>query len=118
MADLWLQGITIEDNKDPAPEKNPFPVKIPVTQLEDEKSWISEGIIYPRRSNDLHNTNAAFKNYTCEEVIKMMNLELFLILFPVNYLKYIITHKTNKLLKHTMDLGEFILWMGCWFYMV
>ena len=47
----------------------------------------------------------------------MKKLELFLILFPVKYLKAIIIPKTNRLLKHPMVLGQFIQWMGCWFYM-
>ena len=47
----------------------------------------------------------------------MTKLELFLILFPVEYIKEILIPKTNSLMKHTMDLGEFIWWLGCWFYM-
>ena len=47
----------------------------------------------------------------------MTKLELFLILFPVDYIKGILTPKIYKLLKHPMDPGEFIWWLGCWFYM-
>ena len=46
----------------------------------------------------------------------MEELVMFLILPPVNDLKEILVHKINKLIKHTMDLGEFIIWLGCWFY--
>ena len=49
--------------------------------------------------------------------MKTTNLELFLILFLVEYIKEILLPKTNKLLKHLMDLGEFIRWLGCSFYM-
>ena len=49
--------------------------------------------------------------------MKMTKLELFLILFPVDYLKEIFIPETNKLLKHPMDLGEIIWWLGCWLYM-
>ena len=76
----------------------------------------SEGIILPRRPKNLHKTNAAFKNYTREEVIKMTKLELFLFLFPVYYLKEILIPEINKLLEHPMELGEFIWCLGCWFY--
>ena len=47
----------------------------------------------------------------------MTKMELFLILFPVDYLKEVLIPETNKLLKHPMYLGEFIRWLGCWFYM-
>ena len=47
----------------------------------------------------------------------MKKLKLFLNLIPVDYLKEILIPKTNNLMKHLMDLGEFILWLGCWLYM-
>ena len=47
----------------------------------------------------------------------MTKLELFLILFPFDYLKEVLVPEMNKLLKHSTDLGEFIRWIGCWFYM-
>ena len=47
----------------------------------------------------------------------MRKLELFLILSPVDYLKEILIPKTNKLLKHPMDLGEIVRWLVCWFCM-
>ena len=117
MADLWHQDIAVDDYKNPSPEKIPVPGNIPLPQLEDDNSWILEGIIFPRRSKHLHNTNVDFRNYTREEVMKMKILELFSILFHVEYLKDILIPKTNNLLKNPMDLGSFIRWLGCWFYM-
>ena len=87
MADLRRQGIFINNDNDPSPFNIPFPENIPLPQLEEENSRRSEGMIWPRQSNNLHNTNAAFKNYSREDVIKMIKLELFLILYPVEYLK-------------------------------
>ena len=47
----------------------------------------------------------------------MTKLYIVLIIFPVEYLKELITPKTTKLLKNPMNLGEFIPWLECWFYM-
>ena len=47
----------------------------------------------------------------------MTKLEIFLILFPVDYLKEVVIPETNKLFKHPMYRGEFIQWLGCWLYM-
>ena len=58
-----------------------------------------------------------FHEYTREEVMKITKLELFLVLFPVEYLLTVIIPETNKDLNHPMDLGEFIRWLGFWFYM-
>ena len=117
MADLWLQVIAVNDDNDPAPKNIPDPENTPLPQLEDENSWMLERIICPRQSNNLHNKYAAFGHYSREEVMKMTELELFLILFPVEYLKEILLPEKNNLLKHPMDLGEIILWIGCWLYM-
>ena len=45
-----------------------------------------------------------------------MKLELFFILFPVDYLKEVLIPKTNNILKHQMEIGIFIQWIGCWVY--
>ena len=58
-----------------------------LTQLEGGYSLIFKVIIFPWQSNNLHKTYAAFNNYYCEEVMKMTELELFTILFPIDYLK-------------------------------
>ena len=72
MDDIRRQGISVNNDNVPAPENIPVPRKITLTKLEEDNRWRSEGIIFPRQSKNLHNTNAAFKNYYREEVMKMM----------------------------------------------
>ena len=105
MPDLRSQEIYAKSFNKPAPENIPVPKNTPLPQLEEENSWRLEGIIFQRQSNNLHNTNPAFKNYSCEEVMKMTKLGMFLILLPFEYLKEILIPETNKLLKHPMELG-------------
>ena len=45
MADLRRQGIAVNDDNEPATENIPVPENTPLTQLEEENSWIYEGII-------------------------------------------------------------------------
>ena len=71
MDDLNNQGISVNGNNDPVPEN------IPLTQREEGYSWILEVMIFLRQSNNLHNTYAAFDNYSRKEVMKMAKLELF-----------------------------------------
>jgi hypothetical protein len=118
LADLRRQGIAVDDDNDPAPEN------VPARQAPQQAAavvapleWRSEGIICPRRANNLQNSNACFKNYSREEVMKMTKLELFLVLFPTDYLTTVLIPETNKELTLPMDLGEFVRWLGCWFYM-
>ena len=83
MADLRRQCIAVDDDNEPYPEK----ISYEVPQTVNDFNWKPEGIILPRRSNIVHHTYAAFKNYSREEVMKMTKMELFLILFPVDHLK-------------------------------
>ena len=41
MADLLIQGITVDEDEYPVPENIPVTKNISLTQLEEEKSWIS-----------------------------------------------------------------------------
>ena len=57
----------------------------------------STGIVCLQHAANLLNSFASFKNYTKEDVMKMTILELFLVLFPFDYLKDIVILKlTNK----------------------
>ena len=85
MDDIWRQVISVDDDNGPAPQKIPVPGKITSPHLEDDNSWIWEVIICPTLSNHLHKTNAVFYNCSRQEVMKTTKLELFLILFPVDY---------------------------------
>ena len=71
MTNIRHQGIDVDYKNSPVPQNIPLP------QLEEGYSWISDVIIFPRRSNNLHNTYAAFKNYPHEEVMRMKKLELY-----------------------------------------
>ena len=93
MAYLQGQGIVTDDDNDLAPEKIPGPAPAP---LNDQLTWKSDGIICPRRANHLQNLAACFMNYTREEVMKMTKLELFLVLFPVEYLSTVLIPETKK----------------------
>ena len=47
----------------------------------------------------------------------MSLLQLFLVMFPEDYLEEVLITKTNKGLSVPMDLQEYIQWVGCWLYM-
>jgi hypothetical protein len=47
----------------------------------------------------------------------MNELELFLMCFPVKYIKSIILPKTNKHLQVPMTMQEFFVFLGCLFFM-
>ena len=75
MEDLQLQRIAIDDYTDPHPENITDEFPQPVNAY----NFKSEGIIYSRWSKKLHHTYAIFKHVSCEELMNMKKLELFLI---------------------------------------
>ncbi len=84
----------------------------------DNLNWKGEeGIICPRKVAHLPNSFAGFTHYSREAVQRMSKLDLFMILFPVKYLKEVLIPETNKKLDVPLDLQEFIKWVGCWLYM-
>ena len=48
---------------------------------------------------------------------EIRKLELLLVFFPVGQINTIFIPDKNTVLKDPSDLGEFMWWIGCWFYM-
>lgn len=115
MAELARQGIEVDNDNEPAPEN--VPDAAPTTAEPEALEWKEDGIVCPRRAANLQNSAAKLKNYSQEDVIKMSKLDLFLVLFPLEYLKTVVIPETNKQLTSPIDLCELLRFIGCWFYM-
>ena len=80
-------GIKIYDANNIAPESVPKQQEKQQGNIQEGgEVWKPEGIIFPRKVNNLQNYFACFWNYTKEEVLRMIKLELFLIFLPFGYL--------------------------------
>ena len=78
--------------------------------------WKLEGTVRSQNANNVKNYFACFQNYTQEYVLKIRNIDLFLILFPVGYLNTILIPEINKVFEYTLDPGELMRWVYCLFY--
>ena len=115
---LHCLGITIDEDNDPASENVP-------EQQEQQKGnrqeggevWKSEGIICPRKAKNIQDYFSCFWNYTREEVLKKIELQLFLVFLTIGYLNTILISETKKVLKDPLDPGDFTMRVGFWFYM-
>ena len=47
----------------------------------------------------------------------MSLLQLFLVMFPEDYLEEVLIPNANKGMSVPIDLQEYIQWVGCWIYM-
>ena len=63
-------------------------------------------LILPRISQIIHGKTP----------LKFQGLVCFWFFPPVNYLMVILVTETNKVLESSVDLQEFIRWVGCWIY--
>ena len=83
MVELRRQGISIDDDNDPAPENVP-------RQGENTTrtgNWRREGVICPRKAGNLQNSFASFRHYSHDAILRMSLLQLFLVMFPEDYLE-------------------------------
>ena len=82
MAILCCIGITFDEENDPVTEKAPAQQQ---TQQGKEnqggKMWKSEGVICTPKANNVQNYFSCFQNYTEEEVLNMIKLDIFLFYF-------------------------------------
>ena len=113
MVEIRRQGIAIDDDNNPAPENVPRQVENTTGAV----NWMREGIICPRKYSNLQNSFASFRHYSHDSILRMSLLQLFLIMFPEYYLEEVLITDTNKGLSVTLDLQDFINWVGCWLYM-
>ena len=60
---------------------------------------------------------ASFRNYSHHAILRISLLQLFLVMFPEDYIEEVLIPETNKVLSVTMDIQEYIQCVGCWLYM-
>ena len=95
-----MLGISIEYDNDPAPENVP-------RQGENNTrtgNWRVEGIICSRKSGNLQNYFASFRNYSHDAILSMSLLQLFLVMLPEYSLEEVFIPETNKGLSVPMDI--------------
>ena len=113
MVELRSQGISIDDDNNPAPENVPRQGDNTTRTC----NWRREGIICPRKAGNLQNSFASFRHYSHDAILRMSLLQLFLVMFPEDYIEEVLIPETTKGLSVPMDLQEYMQWVGCWLYM-
>ena len=70
------------------------------------------------QENNIPDTLAGFNNFTMAQVSAISSLQLWVILFTVNYLIKVLITQTNLLSEIPTNLREMIVWFGSCYYMV
>jgi hypothetical protein len=114
---LRNQGFDVDDDNEPAPEKIPTgPPTIPAGQTWDVGSIDARAT----EAND-HRCPPKLNNLSDVESHSMLLFSLFLWFFPMTYLQTVLLCEVNKGLSkegnRPCGLGEFLRFLGLWFYM-
>lgn len=112
--ELRQQGITVDDDNDPAPE-NAVPQ---AAGQPDVGVWITPTIC-PRRADGCANNKGTRRNHSWLQVSQMDKLALFRMCFPEEWVIGSLIPATNRELGRMapLTLSEFYVWLGCHFFM-
>ena len=111
-------GFEVDDDNDPAPEN------IPVRDQEGDRG--EEGVataeawegVCPRKALNVQNPNPSLRGVSEETIGALSYASMFLICLPVSYIKETVLEETNKNLEgEPLTWGEFLRWLGLWFFM-
>ena len=113
--ELRRQGITVDDDNEPAPENAQPPV--PQGPAPPPGNW-EKPTYCPRRANsDFSDQEGRFINHRWDAIADYDELDLFRMCFPEEWIVNVLIPMTNKDLVKKMDLQEFYVFLGCIFFM-
>lgn len=103
----------MDDDNEPAEEN------IPTTEDREEhgQQWGWTGVCH-QRSQGYPNSRASIPGFTADTLQLVTPLMMFFVFFSRSYIEEVVLVETNKHIKgEELKLGEFLKWLGCWFYM-
>ena len=111
---LRQQGITVDDDNEPAPENAQAPVG---GAAPPNGTWEKPQYCCRRANVQFSDQTGRFVHHRWDEVAEMDELQLFRMCFPEKWIVDSVMPETNKNLGKPMDLHEFYVWLGCIFFM-
>ncbi len=112
IAELYCQGILVDDDNEPAPENVWAP---PPKQL-NVGEWIVPSIRCCQANSTISGKEGKWNYFTWTKIGKMSEIKLFCMAFPEDFVISVILPAMNSHLMNHMTLQEFYVWLGCNFY--
>jgi hypothetical protein len=108
ITELRAQGITVDDDDEPDElnAQNPGPAPIGTWGKLDACRRASQGHL---------KLSGRCAGMTWQTVAEMDELQLFMLCFPMDYLKNTVLPETNKYVSQEITLQEFFVFLGCLF---
>jgi hypothetical protein len=119
MALLRAEGFDIDDDNEPAPENIPDLIARDGTVVNnDQQEWGWSGIDNRKSNGGGSQHGATLVGFNRRETDDWSILRMFKYLLPMMFLEYIVLKRINQNIKgRPVVLGEFLRWIGIWFYM-
>ena len=113
---LNLQGqVEIDDDNAPAPENIPSDGSNADTN-DIFSGWGHDGVCQRRQAGGRNNEASVF-NFGGHSGVPSI-LQTFEMMFPKSFVETVIVRETNRKLEdNKMTYGEFLIWLGLWFFM-
>ena len=108
--DLRAQGHTVDDDNEPVEENTADPGPPPIGH------WFTPTYC-PRVQSGHQKKKGYWINHKWSDIAEMDELELFLMCFPVKYIKDVVIPESNKHLERDMTMSEFFTFIGCLLFM-
>jgi hypothetical protein len=118
-AELRAQGITVDDDNDPAPENVPAPNAAGPAASSGifKDTWGFEGCEYRQHMVGRTFQRAALIGVNAECSSLLTPGALLKIFLPVSFIETVIIPQTNLSLNPPLDIDEFFTYLGLWFAM-
>ena len=119
IAALRAQGITVDDDNEPAPENAEAPPALPNNQRPAFVGEWVKPLSCPRLADpNVVNHPGRFKHHTWPAIALMSPFTLFRMCFFEDYVNDVIIPTTNLYLEgEELTIREFYCWLGCWLFM-
>ena len=108
---LRQQGITVDDDNEPAPEN------AQALEVGEHTGTWEKPQYCCRRANTYSDQAGRFVHHRWDKIAEMDELQLFRMCFPEKWIVDSVIPETNKNLGTPVDLHEFYVWLGCIFFM-
>ena len=114
IAALRRQGITVDDDNEPAPE-NAVPQPAASGQVGE---WVTLTTCPRRGDPNVQDREGQWINFRWSQIANMNELDTFRMCFPEQYVVDAVIPTTNKyIVGDHITLREFYVWLGCRFFM-
>ena len=109
-------GFYVDDDNEPAEEN--IPAEAVADKTEEAATWEWDGVC-DRQANNHHNNNPSLRGVNNFNIATMTYGSMFILLFPMRFVQQVMLVQMNMNAEGIAEItyGEFLRYLGLWFFM-